>query len=99
MASSELKITFAVVGLTAIKPIGGDLGLENFWSRWCDCMDRITDNPARSTFRYLFVGEMRKSKMMNVRVRDYDELEHDRAETSWGYLEKKGSMFRARAPM
>jgi hypothetical protein len=89
MEADGLKITFAVIDLTAIKLIGGDLGLGNFWSRWCDCMARVTDNPARSTCRHLFVGGIRKSKMMNMYVRDYDDLERNRVGRTWGHLVKK----------
>jgi hypothetical protein len=98
MASDGLKITLTVIDLTAIRLIGGELGLENFWSRWSDGMTRITANPARSTYQHLFVDEMRESKMMNICVRDYDELEHNHADRTWGYLEKKGRACFERAP-
>jgi hypothetical protein len=87
--SAGLKIAFAVIDLTSIKLIGGDGGLGNFWSRWCDCMARVTDNPAWSTCQHIFADEMRESKMMNVCVRDYDELARDRVERTWGHLGKK----------
>jgi hypothetical protein len=72
--SAGLKIAFAVIDLTSIKLAGSDGGLGDFWSRWCDCMARVTDNPAWSTCQHMFADEMRESKMMNVCVRDYDEL-------------------------
>jgi hypothetical protein len=52
MEAAGVKITFAVIDLTTIKLIGGDAGLENFWNRWCNCMARVTDNPARSTYHH-----------------------------------------------
>jgi hypothetical protein len=78
--TAGLEIIFAVIDLTTIKLVGGDLRLAGFWNRWCDCVGRVTDNPARTTCQHLFVGEMRKSKMMTMCVRDYDELPRDHAE-------------------
>jgi hypothetical protein len=53
-------------------------------------MARVADNSARSKYQHMFVDEMRESKMLNVCVRDYDELPHDRAERTWEFVEKKG---------
>jgi hypothetical protein len=88
--SAGLRITFAVVDLTSVELVGGDLGLEDFWNRWCDCVSRVADNPARSTYQRLFANEMCESKMMQMCVRDYDEQPYDHAERTWEFMEMKG---------
>jgi hypothetical protein len=89
---------FTLIDLIAIRLIDGDLGLENCWGRLSDCIVRIADLPARSTYQYLFTDEMCKSKMINMRVRDYDEMEYNRTNETCEYLEQKGRSCFEHAP-
>jgi hypothetical protein len=86
----RLKITYAVIDLTTVELIGGDDGLGDFWNRWFDCASCVTDDPPRTTCHHLFANEMRKSKMMTVCVRDYDELLRDHVDETWEFMEMTG---------
>jgi hypothetical protein len=90
MATEGLKVTYAVIDLTAIKLIDADAGLEHFWNRWRDCIIRIADLPKRPVYQHMFADEMRKSKKMALYVRHFDEMEHDDARETWEWLETRG---------
>jgi hypothetical protein len=60
MATDGLEVTRTVIDLTAIKLIGGDNGLEDFWNRWRDCVIHVVDLPER----------MVRQRMDNARIQD-----------------------------
>jgi hypothetical protein len=90
MVTERMKVTYAVIDLTAIKLVDGGNGLEDFWSRWCDCVMRVVGLPKRMVCQHMFADEMRKFKMMVLHVRDYNEMDYDDPNKKWEWVEHKG---------
>jgi hypothetical protein len=65
-----LTFTYTVIDLLSIKLVGGDAGLDDFWNRWYDCFVRIRNPPNRDDYEFVFVDEMRRTKLMTQYIRD-----------------------------
>jgi hypothetical protein len=70
VANDGLNIKYTVVDLVAIKLVGGDAGLGDFWGRWHDCVARVRSPPNKDDYEYVFVDEMRETKLMANYIRD-----------------------------
>jgi hypothetical protein len=55
MAVGGLEVAYIVIDLTAI---------EDFWSRWRDCVMRVKDLPQGLAYRNLFADQVRKAPVM-----------------------------------
>jgi hypothetical protein len=90
MENNGLTSTCAVIDFVAIKLVGGEPGLDDFWNRWHDCFMRIRNPPNRDNYEHVFVDEMRKTRLMAQYIRDYDEMDWNDPNKTWQRLVKKG---------
>jgi hypothetical protein len=79
-----------VIDFACIKLRDGDEGLVEYWDRWIDCVGNIRHLPRRFEYQDLFVDEMRKTDMMKVYVREFDDVNENGRNKTWEWFEKRG---------
>jgi hypothetical protein len=83
VAADGFEVLYIVIDLDHIKLIGGDSGLGDFWNRWRDCVIRVKHLPGRLVYQNFFADEMRKAPLMQLYVRDYDEMTFLDSNKTW----------------
>jgi hypothetical protein len=85
-----LKVSYTVIDLTRAKLRYGDKGLVEYWDKWIGRISNIRRLPRRSEYQDIFVDEMRKSDVMEVYVREFDDMKDNDRNKTWEWLGKRG---------